>query len=339
MAINKGLALVSVADVLFFNPVTDDYIGEGLALTNSTLTQEMDSIEHRGGYLNALLFDIKHSKNLTVELESATFKMEYLMMQEGRAIVTGASDVYKFDECVSFTNGVGTTELTPIGSVWVRMQNGTVKKITPTVNQIDISDATFNGQLQVLYKYSDLVDKTTIETKTQPKTVKAVMRVHVLSQDGVEGFLQITIPRLKFDGSVTFDMAADSVSTFNLNGTAQEYATECGEAKYADVELIKGTTSEEFGVEAIVATPNVIKMEKGESGNPTATLSVLGVRSLPYSNITLDNTKCTFTSTDDTTAEVSPAGVITGKKVGDTTITVSYQGLQDIVTVNITQLS
>ena len=110
-------------------------------------------------------------------------------------------------------------------------------------------------------------------------------------------------------------------------------------AKYADVELIKGTTSEEFGVEAIVATPNVIKMEKDQSENPTATLSVLGVRSLPYSNITLDNTKCTFTSTDGTTAEVSPAGVITGKKVGNTTITVSYQGLQDIVTVNITQPS
>ena len=27
--INKGLALVSVADVLFFNPTTDEYMGEG----------------------------------------------------------------------------------------------------------------------------------------------------------------------------------------------------------------------------------------------------------------------------------------------------------------------
>lgn len=60
--INKGLALVSVADVMFFNPVTDAYMGEGLALTNSTITQEVQSIEQRGGYLNALLFDIKHSK-------------------------------------------------------------------------------------------------------------------------------------------------------------------------------------------------------------------------------------------------------------------------------------
>ena len=46
--INKGLALVSVADVLFFNPTTGDYMGEGLALTNSTITQEVQSIEQTG---------------------------------------------------------------------------------------------------------------------------------------------------------------------------------------------------------------------------------------------------------------------------------------------------
>ena len=183
MAIDKGLALVSVADVLFFNTTTGDYIGEGLALTNSTITQEMDSIEHRGGYLNALLFDIKHSKNLTVELESATFKMEYLMMQEGRAIVTGLDGVFKFDECVTFTNGIGSTVETPTGSVFVRMPNGIVKKITPNEKEINISDSTFNGQLQVIYQYNDTVDKITIDTKTQPMTVKAVMRIHVLTQD------------------------------------------------------------------------------------------------------------------------------------------------------------
>ena len=333
MAIDKGLALVSVADVLFFNTTTGDYIGEGLALTNSTITQEMDSIEHRGGYLNALLFDIKHSKNLTVELESATFKMEYLMMQEGRAIVTGQDGVFKFDECVTFTNGVGSTVETPTGSVFVRMPNGIVKKITPNEKEINISDATFNGQLQVIYQYNDTVDKITIDTKTQPMTVKAVMRIHVLTQDGVEGFLQITIPRLKFDGSVTFDMAADSVSTFNLNGTAQEYATECGEAKYADVEYIKNGVSEDIAVEAVVASPNVIELSL--AGTKTATANVIGVRSLPYSNVILDNSKVTFASATTSTATVDKSGVITAKAIGNTTITATYQGLQDIISVTV----
>ena len=114
MAIDKGQALVSVADVAFFDASTNAYLGEGLALTNSSLVQEVQSMEQRGGYLNALLFNIKHSKNVSVEIESATFKMEYLAFQTGTSIVSGLTNVYKFSECVSFTNGVGSFVDTPV---------------------------------------------------------------------------------------------------------------------------------------------------------------------------------------------------------------------------------
>lgn len=332
-AINKGLALVSVADVLFFNPTTDEYIGEGLALTNSTITQEVQSIEQRGGYLNALLFDIKHSKNVTVEIESATFKMEYLAFQTGTTIVSGLSGVYKFDECVSFTNGVGTTAATPLGKVWVRMPSGAVSSFTPTGSTVNIGMAEFSGSLQVVYQYNETVDQITIDTKTQPLTVKAVMRVHVLSQDGVEGFIQITIPRLKFNGSITLTMTADAVSTFGIGGTAQEYATDCGEAYYADVKYIAGEEDTVVSVEGIVASPNVITLSL--AGTNEATANIIGLRSAPYSNTTLDNSILTFNSANDSTATVTEAGVITGVAQGETTITVSYEGLQDIISVTV----
>lgn len=331
--INKGLALVSVADVLFFNPTTGDYMGEGLALTNSTLTQEVQSIEQRGGYLNALLFDIKHSKNITVELESATFKMEYLAFQTGLPIFSGASSVYKFDECVSFTNGVGATKDTPLGNVFVRMPNGMVKKIKPTDKNVDIGMSNFTGSLQVVYQYSEEVDQVTIDTKTQPLTVKAVMRVHVISQDGVEGYIQITIPRLKFNGSITLNMTSDAVSTFSLAGTAQEYATDCGEAYYADVKYIADSEEAVTPVEDIVASPNVLTFSM--AGVKTATANIIGIRSVPYSNVSLDNSKLTFQSLDDETVSVTKEGLITGLKTGTATITVSYEGLQDIITVNV----
>ena len=333
MAINKGLALVSVADVLFFNPITGDYMGEGLALTNSTLTQEVQSIEQRGGYLNALLFDIKHSKNVTVELESATFKMEYLAFQTGIPMFSGPSSVYKFDECVSFTNGIGTTAETPLGNVFVRMPNGVVKKIQPTGKNVDIGMPQFSGSLQVVYKYNEEVDQVTIDTKTQPFTVKAVMRVHVISQDGVEGFIEITIPRLKFDGSITLNMASDAVSTFGLSGTAQEYATDCGESYYADVKYIKNSEEGGTPVEDIVASPNVLTFSL--AGVKTATANIIGIRTLPYSNVTLDNAKVTFQSADQETASVTEEGLITGLKAGNTTITVSYEGFQDTINVNV----
>lgn len=333
MGINKGLALVSVADVLFFNPVTDAYIGEGLALTNSTINQEVESIEHRGGYLNALLFDIKHSKNVSVELESATFKMEYLAFQTGTPIVTGMAGIYKFDECVSFTAGVGELADTPVGNVFVRMPNGAVKTITPTGKSVNIGEAEFSGQLQVIYRYNKTVDQVTIDTKTQPLLVKAVMRVHVLTQDGIEGFIEITIPRLKFNGSITLNMAADAVSTFGLSGTAQEYTDDCGEGYYADVKYISNSEDADIPVEAIVAQPNVLTLDAGSS--ETATINVIGVRSQPYSNVMLDNADVTFVSGADGKATVTPEGVITAVADGDVAITVSYSGLQDVVNVTV----
>lgn len=333
MAIDKGLALVSVADVLFFNPVTDAYIGEGLALTNSTLTQEVQSIEQRGGYLNALLFDIKHSKTVTVELESATFKMEYLAFQTGTPIVSGLSGVYKFDECVSFTNGVGETADTPLGNVYVRMPNGAVKSITPTGKSVDIGMAEFSGSLQVVYQYNAQVDQITIDTKTQPLIVKAVMRVHVLSQDGIEGYIQIIIPRLKFNGSISLTLTSDAVSTFGIGGTAQEYATDCGESYYADAKYINTEDTAVIPVESVVASPNVMTFSM--AGVHEATANVIGVRSTPYSNVQLDNSALTFESTDQETATVDATGRITGIKQGETTIKVTYQGLQDLISVNI----
>lgn len=333
MAIDKGLALVSVADVLFFNPVTDAYIGEGLALTNSTLTQEVQSIEQRGGYLNALLFDIKHSKTVTVELESATFKMEYLAFQTGTPIVSGLSGVYKFDECVSFKNGVGETADTPLGNVYVRMPNGAVKAITPTGKSVDIGMGEFSGSLQVVYQYNAQVDQITIDTKTQPLTVKAVMRVHVLSQDGIEGYIQIIIPRLKFNGSISLTLTSDAVSTFGIGGTAQEYATDCGESYYADAKYINTSDTAVIPVESVVASPNVMTFSM--AGVHEATANVIGVRSTPYSNVILDNADLTFESTDQETATVDEDGKITGVKAGNTTIKVTYQGLQDLISVNI----
>lgn len=331
--INKGLALVSVADVMFFNPVTDAYMGEGLALTNSTITQEVQSIEQRGGYLNALLFDIKHSKNITVELESATFKMEYLAFQTGTDLFTGLGSVYDFNDCVDFRNGVGATHKVPVGNVYVRMPNGATKMVTPTESNVDIGMPEFNGTLQCAYMYNDTITQVEIDTKTQPKTVKAVMRVHVLTQDGVEGFLEITIPRLKFDGSITLNMTSDAVSTFGLSGTAQEYATDCGDAYYATVKYVAGEGEEVNPVENIVASPNVLTFSM--AGVHEATARIVGVRTSPYANITIDNSKVTFKSADDETVSVTDAGVITGLKAGNTTVTATYEGLQDIISITV----
>lgn len=336
-AINKGLALVSVADVMFFDPTSDEYIGEGLALTNSTITQEVQSIEQRGGYLNALLFDIKHSKNITVELESATFKMEYLGFQTGtlnKMITANLDGIYHFNECVTFTNGVGSTEDTPIGNVFVKLPTGGIKTVTPTGKNIDIGMPEYNGSLPVVYMYNGYTERITIDTKSQPMVVKAIMKVHVIDQDGVTGYLQITIPRLKFNGSITLTMTSDAVSTFNLGGTAEEYAPECGEGGYyALVDYIQDEKEEVTPVSDIVASPNVLTLSL--AGVNSATANIIGLRTTPIPSITLDNTKVTFASSDEETVTVTNAGVITGVKEGTAQVTATYEGLQDIISVTV----
>ena len=56
---------------------------------------------------------------------------------------------------------------------------------------------------------------------------------------------------------------------------------------------------------------------------------------MPYSNVTLDNSKLTFKSSDEEKVSVTPAGVITGLQEGTANVTVSYEGLQDIITVTV----
>ncbi len=329
MAINKGLALVSVADVLFFNPVTDEFMGEGLALTDSTITQEMQSIETRGGYLNALLFNIKHSKTITANITSATFKLEYLAFQTGTKISGPELDgVYKFDECVSFTNGVGSTADTPIGKVWVRMPNGIVAGFVPNAKSVDIGLASFNGQLQVAYKYNKQVEKVVIDTKSQPVTLKTVLRVHTLTQDGEKGYLEVVIPRLKLDGSMELNLTSDGISTFALQGTALEVVDDCGEAYYADAKFYSEQV-EETPVYAIAAVPNTYKLED----QAKATINLVGLRNDPYSNVTIDNSKVTFESASAAAATVDKNGVITKKGAAPTTITATYQGLSETISV------
>ena len=256
--------------------------------------------------------------------------MEYLAFQTGTPIVSGLSGVYKFDECVSFKNGIGSTAETPLGKVWVRMPNGVVTGFEPTGKQVDIGMSTFNGQLQVVYQFNKNVNQITIDTKTQPLTVKAVLRIHTLTQDGEEGYLEVTVPRLKFDGSIELSLTSDGVSTFGLSGNALEVADDCGSAYYAEAKFYSETT-EETPVYAIAAVPNSLAIAPGGNG----TIQLMGLRNSPYANVLLDNTKVTFRSASDAAATVDENGVVT--KVGEdpTTITATYQGLSE--TINITK--
>lgn len=317
-----GQALVSVAEVKFFDPITDYELGSAFALTDSGISSDMQSAEVRGGFMNQLLFDIKHTRSFSINFTSATFKPVYLAFQTGTDIVVGAKNVYIFDDCVTATNGTVTLSRTPVGPVNVQLPNGTMIDIaTPAGATINVG-AGIDGECICSYAYSNAkVSNISINADTQPKTVKAVMHVRAQEQNGTIGTYEVVIPRLKFTGTIDFSFTADGVSSTNISGTALSYADTgaCGQQKYADWTFIPDTASVVDPI-AIASVPSKISL--AVDGNITPTIYAL--RGGLYSNELLA-TGLEFASDATGIATVdAETGVITGVAAGNANITVTY---------------
>lgn len=334
-----GRTLISVADVKILNEITKQEIGSAVGLTDSGFNSEIQSNLVKGGYLNALIDDIKHSRELSINLVSAVFKPEYLAMQTGTEIVTALQNVYRFDECKTAINGAITLDEIPTeGYVHVVKPDGSAVDITPTALSKDINvGAGINGQCLCSYFYGQKNSEViTIDTKQEPMTVALLMNVHYRDTDGSTGVYQISVPRLKFNGTIDFSFTADGVSTTSLGGMALQYIGECGKAKYADFIEIPDVKTNVIP-QAIVAVPKAVTIRVGD----TVTANIVAVMPAMYSNVILKNGG-TLTFVSDTPAKATAGastGVITGIATGSAVVTATYVpevGKTFTATINVT---
>ena len=334
-----GQALVSVAEVKFYDPKTDYELGSAFALTDSGINSEMQNAEVRGGFMNQLLFDIKHTRSFSVNFTSATFKPIYLAFQTGTDIAVGAKNVYVFDDCITATNGVAVLSKTPVGPVNVILPNGTILDLPkPDGTTIDVG-AGVNGECICSYAYSNAqVSNIAINADTQPRTVKAVMHVRAQEQDGTIGTYEIVIPRLKFTGTIDFSFTADGVSSTNISGTALSYtdAGSCGQQKYADWIFIPDTAGIVAPI-AIASVPSKISLAVGGKVTP----SIYAIRGGLYSNELLTEDLGFASSTTGVATVDATTGEITAVAAGSTNITVTYDaaGLNLGTTIAVTVVS
>lgn len=334
-----GQALVSVANVRFYDPITDYELGNAYALTDSAINSEMQSAEVRGGFMNQLLFDIKHTRSFSINFTSATFKPYYLAFQTGTNVAVGAKNVYMFDDCVTATDGAITLSKTPVGPVNVVLPDGTIQDFAKPEGTTMNVGAGVNGECLCSYAYSNAqVSNISINADTQPKTVKAVMHVRAQEQDGTIGTYEIVIPRLKFTGAITFSFTADGVSSTNIAGTALSYAEAgtCGQQKYADWTFIPDTASIVAPV-AIASIPSKISILVGAKITP----AIYALRNGLYSNELLTD-DLVFAIADSEVATIDvDTGEITGVAAGTTTATVTYDSdglnLGTTITVTVTE--
>ena len=332
-----GSALISVADLIFLDPITNKELGQAITNTDSSLESTMSNNEVRGGYLNGLLFNIMHSRTFAVAATSATFKMLYLAFQSGNTILNGDSSSYITGEHNTAANGVVTLQNTPSGFVHCVLPSGAVVDVQSSGSTSVNVGAGINGVVTCSYFTTKNGDSIIIDAQTQPMVVTCIMKIHGKNQDGSQFIYEVTIPRFQFTGEINFSLTADGVATQAINGTALEYTAVGGQPQYAT-----WTTYPENSVavipQAIAAVPNTYTVAVGG----VATANIVAIMPPMYTNKVLagGTTGLTFASAMASTASVDAAtGKITGVANGNTTITATYvpvAGTTLTTTINVT---
>jgi len=334
MAKNVKDFLVSTADVAF-------YVGDALAFTgttslNTSMTVSMQDQEVVGGQGNKLLYKFKYGRKLASSIEFAEWNLGYISANLGSTIFTGLKDVFKVAECITLTSGVGTLSKTPVAGTkaYAEMTDGSIVEITPV--GATVTTGTSNDNIKVTYQYSTTVKRVTVDADSTPLLGRLVLTAQKHNNSiGKVGEIQIEVPSFQLSGNFDISMTAAGTSTTKMDGDALavEGASCSDGAVYAyisEIDNVAGAVS----VIDIVATPSVITLSL--AGVKTKTISVVGLKGGMYSNISIENTACTFVSTTPATATVSVAGLITGVAVGVVNVTVTYGTLQDVIQVTVT---
>lgn len=325
--------VVSAADFAFY--VDDKLACKGTTNLNSSISVAMQEQDVNAGKGNKLVFTYKYGRELTATLETANWELSYVAANVGSSIVEGLSDIYKLNECVTLTAGIGTLVDTPIGKVSVELPNGAFIEVEPTAKTIDLtSQGLTTESVKVTYQYSEVVKTVTIDAESSPMVGKLILEADKHNnKKGKIGTVQVIIPSYALDGNFDISFTPDGVTSTNLAGKALAVEGDScadGNAVYAYIkEVADASTS--VAVSDIAATPSVVSL----AVDGTKTISVLGLKGGLYRPVELENADCTFVSGTPATATVDTSGTITGVATGTSLITVTYNGIKDVIQVTV----
>ena len=263
-------------------------------LTESTLGFTSSMEEVRAGQGAKLYGRFNHSAGMTVSLTDAMFDMNYIALQTGSQIQTGASAIYAKDSYTAVTGATKTIALTKepvaIGTacgldkkvVWFRASgcnptqedisvviDGTDNKYEDgnlTVGQTDATKFVDGVTYCISYFAMDnLADLIKISANFIPAEMVLVLTAKLFEGDAnapetgkPAGEITIKVPRFQLDGQFDLSMAMTSAATIALNGTA--LAVDAGGCEddgiYAEiVQVLTGSTYTSKGIRMIAIDP------------------------------------------------------------------------------------
>lgn len=222
---NRRYGLKEVANVIFFDIATKKPAIFFDTLKVSTIENESESAEARGGQGNGKLLSWDFGRTATLNIQDALLSDVSLAMLAGtQAKSTGIRATGR--ETLIVSGSSVTLAETPVsGSVTIyKVENGLITEeitgATVTDKDVDFTAGVQDGdKVMVFYEY-DVVDdqatQITFSADAFPATYKVVGDTIVRGEDGVDRKMQFVIPKAKLQSTFSLTMDAENVSTFDF---------------------------------------------------------------------------------------------------------------------------
>ena len=328
--------IVSTADWTFLHKGV--VVCTGTTNLNTSINVSMQEQAINAGKGSGNVFRYKYGRELTVDLEAADWRLEYIAMNTGSQIFDGLRDVFAMAECVTLTNGKGSVAKTPIGKVAVELPSREFVSVEPEGKEIDLTAFNLgegNVKVKVTYQYKTSARSLTIDATTAPLSGELILDADQFDQtDGKIGSLQIDIPSFSVDGNFDLSFTPDGVTSTSMAGKAQAVESdscEDGNAVYAYVTEIRDEIVER-PIISITASAETTELTSPE----TTTIEVIGQKSALGAPIAIDNAECTFSTTDESYITVGAnTGEVSVVATGKGTVTVKYGKLTDTIEFNV----
>ena len=331
--------LASVGTVQFFDQSSGDLIVTSKTLVDSGINFSVTAEDIRGGMANALLSRYLHDSAMALTLTDALFDFSYMALNVGGTIQTGA-DVLTLEQVTTTEANKITVKDTPqkfgnFGVIgWYSLPSEdnwtkiTFDADTKTANVADLPQGT---TVCVKYTKTDAsAEQFTVSSAFIPAQVYGVLTLPLFksgtdtkqySNSSKVGEVQVEIPNFMFDGNMELALTSAGTTTTPLSGNALATFTgsegcDSNDGYYAKLKQVTYNKDEFADVKAIVVADANVELKATE----TQTLQVYAIYSGIKAPKLIDNSKLTFTSSNDTYASVDAKGVVTANAQGSATI-------------------
>ena len=340
--------LVSTADVYGYDS-NDNLLFVGKTLLDSSIETTLSNTDVRAGKGNQLQYIYYHTAEMNITINEAQFSLEFLALNTGSSIETGAN--IWTEESVTVTNGAGVvTQGTPLAIQtqtiygWVTKEDGTVERVAFTGANFTLADSSYNGTVCVRYYTNDAAArKVTVYADMLPSTIRLVMVGTLASSDSTTnqiGTVQIEVPRASMTGAFTLSMTPDAVAQTPLSVRAlasTETAGGCSGNRpiYATItEKVNGAKWYD-NVIALAIKGGDFDLKSGDS----KTLQVYAIKNDGSAAFLAPVGGLTFASSETSKATVE-GGIVAGVAAGSSTIKATITEVPEIdanVVVTVTE--